>query len=809
MKSTKSRAGVILHPLLRATAAVAVLLSPTLAVRAAADQAAEKEGIKGIYDSLKKVELDPARSVKVDNLQIGHDLMDITLVSGRLFFAKPWKEGERPTAAVFVGVGRAKLTPVNKLELHQFKKAYNDKESLDEPFKHAFIRFDGDLYDQLKDKMEPERADDETVRLFEKRQKALEDFFFADPDFQVIQKTLSSLPVAGPRLVEFEGEKEGWLSYFHVPEGDVFGAEENRLVRHLRIGRSDFSNFILSVWHDKECYARGGDLEKEDHDSIEINNYDADFTVLKEGLLLDAKVRIDLEPKVPEISTARFDFIRYYDFFGKQKEFKVRSVTLPDGSPLPYLHSEGGALLVQFDKPVRKGEQKSVVVSYTADFIRPNPSVGSFLGNNVPPRLDVLDAEATTFSLLNTFPWFPQYGFLKRYTFDWRIKVPKPYIASGSGVTEKRWEEGPYNCVHKVEKEKVALSSWLFGRYIEYTDPKDTVRPKIYVYGLPKQQRQLEGLYREARNVVNWYEQWANPFPYDELDIVQMGFFYGFGQAPPGLVQLTGEAYLSQPQIVDIAAANPRLQPTFVHAFVAHEIGHQWFGHVVSWSSSHDQWLSESYTEYMSGLYVGNLLGEKAFVEKLRQWKERAELVPDGGSIWLGQRNGKWYTDVTYNKGPYVLHMLRLDLQAQLGPEEGNKMFFTAMKAFLDRYRHQNATTNDFVQAVSQTTRKDYAPFFNQWFRDTGIPEIQFTYTVRQTEDGKYLVSMKTVQPDKENLKQLRLPVALYFGDKKIVKFMAVSQAENTMQIKVPTSPDKVIANTDDGVLARVKSEKG
>src|SRR5439155_5292209 len=124
MKSMKSRAGVIFGPLLSTTAAVAVLLSPAFAVRAAADQAAgEKEGIKAIYDSLKKIALDPARSIKVDNLQIGHDLMDITLVSGRLFFAKPWKEGERPTAAVFVGEGRAKLTPVNKLELHQFKKA--------------------------------------------------------------------------------------------------------------------------------------------------------------------------------------------------------------------------------------------------------------------------------------------------------------------------------------------------------------------------------------------------------------------------------------------------------------------------------------------------------------------------------------------------------------------------------------------------------------------------------------------------------------------------------------------------------------
>ena len=79
MKSMKSRAGVIFGPLLRATAAVAVLLSPALAVRAAADQASEKEGIKGIYDSLKLEDIFSPRnlgnlSLLVQEVKAGHRL---------------------------------------------------------------------------------------------------------------------------------------------------------------------------------------------------------------------------------------------------------------------------------------------------------------------------------------------------------------------------------------------------------------------------------------------------------------------------------------------------------------------------------------------------------------------------------------------------------------------------------------------------------------------------------------------------------------------------------------------------------------
>jgi hypothetical protein len=758
-------------------------------------------GIKAIYDALRTVELDPSRSVKVDNLQVGRDVMDITLVSGRLFFAKPWKEGASPTAAFFVGEGRAKFTPVNKLESHEFAKAYGDKEAMDEKFGRAFIRFDDDLYESLKAGLAPDTADEDTRKAFEKRQEALEDLLF-NVEFPMIADQLSPVKRNADRLVEFETGKEGWISYFHAPQQ----VEENTLFRHKRVGFSDLQNStLLSQWHDREDYASGKDLDRQDKDVVSVDHYDGDFTVNKAGLLLEAKVRMDVTARVDQLAAAAFDFITYMDFVRKEKPFKVRSVTLADGSPLEYLH-DNYQLLVQFDRPLAAGEKRSIVVAYTADFIRANPSIGQ--GQDLPTRLDFLDASSSTFTLLNTFPWFPQYGYLRRYSLDWTIRVPKPYLAVASGVTEKRWEEGDYNVLHSVEKEKVALASWLFGKYVMYTDERDTARPRIFVWGLPKQQNNLKGLYDEARNVVNWYQQWASPYPYEELDIAQMGFFYGFGQAPPGLVQLTGEAFLSQPQIVDLASSSPRFDPTFVHAFVCHEIGHQWFGHVVSWVSLHDQWLSESYTEYMSGLYVGNLLGEKAFDKKLREWNDNAQKVEDGGSIWLGQRNGEDYINVTYNKGPYVLHMLRLTMQSQFGPEEGDRKFFASMKAFLDKYRHQNASTTDFVNVVNQTTKMDFRGFFDQWFHDIGIPELTFAYSVRPTEDGKFLVSVKVTQADRDNLKQLFLPVGLQFNGKMITKMMPIRDAESSWQIKVPQNPEKVVPNADGGILARVKVEK-
>src|SRR5262249_45673414 len=157
----------------------------------------------------------------------------------------------------------------------------------------------------------------------------------------------------------------------------------------------------------------------------------------------------------------------------------------------------------------------------------------------------------------------------------------------------------------------------------------DSAKPVINVCTLPKQQKQADEILARARSIVTTYEKWFGPFPFEELDIAQMGFFYGFGQAPPGLVQLTGEAFLSAAERANILSilGSGGISGFFRgSAFIAHEIGHEWWGHAVSWADESDQWLSESYTEYCSGLYVQSAdeNGQKAFEAKLAAWKDRA-----------------------------------------------------------------------------------------------------------------------------------------------------------------------------------------
>ena len=40
----------------------------------------------------------------------------------------------------------------------------------------------------------------------------------------------------------------------------------------------------------------------------------------------------------------------------------------------------------------------------------------------------------------------------------------------------------------------------------------------------------------------------------------------------------------------------------FIQEVTPNEVAHQWWGHMVGWSSYHDQWLSEGFADFSAGL---------------------------------------------------------------------------------------------------------------------------------------------------------------------------------------------------------------
>ena len=79
--------------------------------------------------------------------------------------------------------------------------------------------------------------------------------------------------------------------------------------------------------------------------------------------------------------------------------------------------------------------------------------------------IDQLTAES--FGLVE-LPWYPQYGYLGgRSTFHWTVRVPKPYLITGSGTISREFEDKEKGQnVMETACEIPATFPWvIFGRF--------------------------------------------------------------------------------------------------------------------------------------------------------------------------------------------------------------------------------------------------------------------------------------------------------------------------------------------------------
>jgi hypothetical protein len=307
--------------------------------------------------------------------------------------------------------------------------------------------------------------------------------------------------------------------------------------------------------------------------------------------------------------------------------------------------------------------------------------------------------------------------------------------------------------------------------------------------------RKIEQFFAESKEIIKLYERLYGPFPYDELHIAQMAPQLGFGQAPPGFVQLTGAAFLSQAV----------LESDFLHGFLAHEIAHQWWGNQIGWASGDDSWLSEAFAEYASGIFVDEFQGRKRFARTLEWWRRYA-LRGDGqapisaADTLRGPNARRDRTDLLYNKGPYILHMLRIQL--------GDERYMAVMRALQDRFRHHSISTEQLLVEVSRAAGENYTYFFDQWIWDVGIPRFSYSWSADDRPAGNSLITLHVSQKDKERVKRVLLPIHIHLKGKTVTEYRPVVEAEQVIRILSPMRPKDVTLDDDRTLLAEFLEQR-
>jgi hypothetical protein len=318
--------------------------------------------------------------------------------------------------------------------------------------------------------------------------------------------------------------------------------------------------------------------------------------------------------------------------------------------------------------------------------------------------------------VLGTEPWFPQPGLNgSYYTVRATVRVKKPFVPFAPGVTVSRRAEGEDNVLEvKIDKpvERVVVAA---GKYHHSEDTRNgvTVRVAAYALGNTRAVKQLTDL---AFGIIDYYQRFLGPFPFPEFNIIEINS-YGFGQAPPGTMFITQEAlnpYTFEENRVFSQGVNERF---------AHEIAHQYWGHVVKMPSLEEQWLSESFSEYCAALFLRDRKDKATHQSLINHWRAKARTAQDASPIPLANRvylpqdprtNFAIRTGLIYDKGAYLL--------ATLHKELGDEAFLTFLKSYQKSFEWKFGTTKQVYGLLQAITKKDYQPFFAQYYWGTALP---------------------------------------------------------------------------------------
>ncbi|MBS1644409.1 MAG: T9SS type A sorting domain-containing protein, partial [Bacteroidetes bacterium] len=150
---------------------------------------------------------------------------------------------------------------------------------------------------------------------------------------------------------------------------------------------------------------------------------------------------------------------------------------------------------------------------------------------------------------------------------------------------------------------------------------------------------------------------------------------------------------------------------------IAHELGHQWWGDCVTFSSWRDVWLSEGFASFTELLYVEHFWGKVA--AKLRRTGVfNRSMASVRGSVYVDDTSDVYRvfsSRLTYDKGAAVVHMLRY-----LAPNDST--FFAALRNYQQQYAYKTANSAQFQQVINATYGRNLDTFFMQWLYGEGYP---------------------------------------------------------------------------------------
>ncbi|MCK5125497.1 MAG: putative Ig domain-containing protein [candidate division Zixibacteria bacterium] len=217
---------------------------------------------------------------------------------------------------------------------------------------------------------------------------------------------------------------------------------------------------------------------------------------------------------------------------------------------------------------------------------------------------------------------------------------------------------------------------------------------------------------------------------------------------------------------------------------ISHELGHQWFGDMITCADWHHIWINEGFAVYTEALY------HELKFDNYHNYMNAFEYT-GGGSIYIHDTTSVWniFGSIVYDKGGWVLHMLRHIV--------GDSLFFESLANYRQQYIWSSASTEDFKQVVETTSGMDLDYFFQQWIYGTYRPNYRYSFLSELDPSGGFNTYINIRQLQTTDPQVFTMPIDLFLETSLGTDTFIVFNSERSENFIAHTETEVVMMDFD------------
>ncbi len=389
---------------------------------------------------------------------------------------------------------------------------------------------------------------------------------------------------------------------------------------------------------------------------------------------------------------------------------------------------------------------------------------------------------------------------------DWQVvsNEPTPDPQPG-GLGNATWR---FPATPRVSSYITALVAGPYHRVDgEYRDGDRVVPMSVFCRDSLAAHLDAEVILEETRQGFAFFEaMFDTPYPFTKYDQLFVPEYNSGAMENAGCVTLN-EDYVFRSRVPQVSYERRAIT-------ILHELGHMWFGDLVTMVWWDDLWLNESFAEWVSTLAAAEATrwtsAWTTFANTDKTWAYRQDQLPSTHPIAAEINDLEDvevnFDGITYAKGAAVLKLLAAWV--------GRDQFVEGLRAYFRAFSWQNTTLADLLGKLEETSGRDLKAWSAEWLETAGVNTLRASF---DTDDEGRFTSFALAQSAPEawpTLRSHRVAIGLYTGTgtglERVhrVELDALGARTEVPDLVGHPQPDLILVNDDDLTYAKVRLDE-